>query len=257
MARAVLVLLVLASAAWARRPRVFAHRGARVEAPENSRRAFRLARKLGADAIELDVHRARSGEIVVHHDPVVRLPSGAEARIRDLDLAELRRIDLGGGERIPTLEEALGELGPRMAMNIELKGLGLRSRGLEREVARIVDEAGVGKRILVSSFNPLALLKMRYHAPALARAWLFSDLTPRFLRGPFTARLLGATSMHPADALVDAASVARWQAAGLRVRPYTVNDPERMRALARLGVDGLFTDDPRLALRVLREGRKD
>ena len=252
LARALLVLVVSAGAAWARRPLVFAHRGARVDAPENSRLAFRLARRIGADGVELDVHRARSGEIVVHHDPLVRLPSGAEARIRDLTLAQLRRIDLGGGQRIPTLEEALAELGPRMVMNIELKVEGLRSRGLEREVGRIVAEAGVGDRILVSSFNPLALLRMRFHAPRLRRGWLFAGQTPSFLRGPLTARLLGASSVHPDDELVDAASVARWHRAGLRVIPYTVNLPERMRELARLGVDGLFTDDPRLARRILR-----
>jgi len=242
------LLLVFSGAAWARRPLVFAHRGARAEAPENTALAFRLARRIGADAVELDVHRAKSGEIVIHHDPEVHLPSGRTARIGDLTFAELRRLDLGRGQRMPTLEEALAELGPRMMMNIELKVDGLRSGGLERDVARIVAKAGVGERILVSSFNPLALLRMRFHAPALRRGWLFADMTPRFLRGPLTARLLGATSMHPAEELVDRASVRRWHDAGLRVYPYTVNSPARMRQLARFGVDGLFTDDPRLAL---------
>src|SRR5438876_2738264 len=108
--------------AWGRRetPLVIAHRGASAERPENTLAAFARARRDGADGVELDVMRCGSGEVVVFHDDdLLRLGQRADWT-REVPLAELRAIDLGGGERVPLLDEVLEALGP-MLVNVELK----------------------------------------------------------------------------------------------------------------------------------------
>src|SRR5512138_2530443 len=94
------------------RPLVLGHRGASADAPENTLAAFRLALEQGADGVELDVRRCRTGEVVVVHDADTSRVAGAPLRVGDASLSELRALDVGGpagarfrGERIPRLEE--------------------------------------------------------------------------------------------------------------------------------------------------------
>src|SRR5579863_8095472 len=89
------------------RPLVIAHRGASADAPENTLAAFRLAREQGADAIELDVMRCATGEVVVFHDDDLQRYFGRPTLIRDLSFEDLRKLDVGRGEQIPTLDEVL------------------------------------------------------------------------------------------------------------------------------------------------------
>src|SRR5262245_27865170 len=110
-------------------PTIIAHRGASREAPENTLAAFARALELGADGIELDVHRTADGAIVVHHDPVPKpLPgeSGlAWKPFSALSSAEVRRLRVSGDHQIPTLEEVLELVGDRATIYCELKGAGV------------------------------------------------------------------------------------------------------------------------------------
>src|SRR5688572_26510626 len=87
--------------------RLYAHRGASAELPENTMAAFRRALELGADALETDVHMTRDGHVMVSHDPDGRRRAGIAATIRGSTLEEVRGWDMGDGHRMPTLEEAL------------------------------------------------------------------------------------------------------------------------------------------------------
>ena len=98
-----------------------AHRGASAYEPENSLRAFRRAIALGADMSELDVHMSKDGQIVVIHNDSVQI-DGQRKAVADLTLEELRQVDIGLGERIPTLQEVISAVKGKSGLYIELKG---------------------------------------------------------------------------------------------------------------------------------------
>jgi glycerophosphoryl diester phosphodiesterase len=212
-------------------PRVIAHRGASRDALENTLAAFRAARVLGAHGVELDVMRCATGDVVVFHDDDLKRLFGRRERVDALPLAALREHD------IPTLEEALEEIGARMLVNVELKTE--RRRGdseLAIQVAEILRRGGWGQRALVSSFNPVALWQFRRAAPDLPTGLLFHHEQMRPLREAWPAWLLG-----------------RWRRRGFAVHVWTVDDPREIAALAALGVDGIITNEPARTLAALHE----
>ncbi|HUS64199.1 MAG TPA: glycerophosphodiester phosphodiesterase family protein, partial [Kofleriaceae bacterium] len=197
---ALAVLLSLAGAARAGEPLIYAHRGASGDAPGNSLAAFRLAREQGADGVELDVRRTRDGHIVVFHDREVTLASGRRAKIAKLTLAELRTVDLGGGERIPTLDQVFDVLGPTMRVNIEIKAESPRTRGLEKETVRIVRARGAADRVIFSSFNPISIRRVHRLAPEIPNGIL---VVPGVV-GTLARRIARADAIHPDQRMVSA-----------------------------------------------------
>jgi glycerophosphoryl diester phosphodiesterase len=231
-------------------PLVIAHRGASRAAPENTLAAFRKARAFGADGVELDVMRCKSGEVVVFHDDDLARLAGRRERIADLPLAALREVDLGGGAGIPTLEEALEEIGD-LLVNVELKtDAVLVDDGLAVATAAVLIRAARPVHMLVSSFNPAALGRFRRYLPDMSIGLLFERRARLTLRRPAIehvwAPLLGPHALHPESALVDAVSLARWRrlVPGCAVNVWTVDDPHEMAALAALGVDAIITNVP-------------
>lgn len=107
------------------------HRGAAGHEPENTLRSFRRAMELGADMVELDVHLCGSGELVVIHDETVDRTTDGTGEVAKMTLDEMRALDAGKGERIPTLQEVIDLATGRMDINIELKGLGTAGPALE------------------------------------------------------------------------------------------------------------------------------
>jgi glycerophosphoryl diester phosphodiesterase len=232
---------------------VIAHRGASAERPENTLGAFARARALGADGIELDVMRCATGEVVVFHDDdLVRL-AGRPELVRTASLELLREVDLGGGERIPTLEEVLGALAPGELVDVELKsperrGLGFLEafvdEGLAPAVAGLIARHGLGARALVSSFDPLLLGRFRRVAPTVPTGLLFEPDSARPLARAWAAPLLAPAALHPDARLIDARAMHRWRRSGCAVNAWTVDDPREVACLAALGVDGIITNRP-------------
>ena len=258
---------------WARQslaggPLVIAHRGASAVALENTLTAFRMARELGADGVELDVMRCGTGEVVVFHDDdLARLASRPDA-IRSMPLAALREVRMAGGETIPTLEEVLEACGDKLLVNVELKsptmkGLGylraLSNDGLAQEVARILLRAASPSRFLVSSFDPLQLGRFRSAAPTVATGLLFHEHMARPLREAWAAPWLRPLALHPEADVVTPASLAQWRKGGYAVNVWVVDDAREIAWLTALGVDGLITNRPdearRAILRVPHEPR--
>jgi glycerophosphoryl diester phosphodiesterase len=224
---------------------VLGHRGAAAEAPANTAQAFRRAMEAGADGVELDVHLTRDGQVVVVHDDAVTLAPGVTAVVRALTLAQVREVDAGDGERIPTLDEALEAAGPEAIVNIELKGASATTEGLERAAVRTVYAHGMSRRVIVSSFNPFRLWRVGRLDPELPRAMLHGPGTPVFVRDLWFLPLVQPDALHPHYSLVDEAYMARARRWGVRVNAWTVNDPAEVQRLLDLGVDGVITDDPR------------
>jgi glycerophosphoryl diester phosphodiesterase len=225
-----------------RSPWVIAHRGACRAAPENTIAAFRAAHALGADWVELDVRLAFDGSLPVHHDE--HYPDGRAVA----DVAAARRP-----ATVPDLVAALVACRP-MGVNIEIKNLPAEA-GYDPD-ATIVGAIGAvlteHDTVLVSSFDPITLARVRATLPAVATALLTFSLDDPAGVVAAAARA-GHTALHPFDASVDAALVQLAHDHGLAVNVWTVDDPERARALAALGVDGICTNVPDLVRAALRE----
>jgi len=221
------------------RPRVIAHRGASAERPENTRTAYALAVEQGADMIEIDLHLTRDGHIVIRHDGAL----AGVGPIAQASLAAVRQVDAGQGERVPTLPEVLESFGEQIPFNLELKrGAQGPYVGMERAALRCVEALGLGEQTLFSSFYDPVLRTLRACSASARIALLISR---RFPQGwSERARGLGAEALNPEVPLVDGELVARAHGEGLRVNPYTVEDPDEMERLLDLGVDGLFTNHP-------------
>jgi glycerophosphoryl diester phosphodiesterase len=226
-----------------RPPLVIAHRGASAERPENTRSAFELAVAQGADMIETDLHRTRDGAIVITHDEELA-GLGGRGEIADATLAEVRALDAGAGEPVPTLVELLDGFGARVSWNLELKR-GTRGAypGLEEATLAEVRSRSLLVTTLFSSFYDPVLARLRALEPEARIGLLISRRFPeRILE---RARALGAEAIHPELPLVDEPLVESAHEAGLAVHVFTVDAPEDMRRLIGIGVDGLFTNHPR------------
>lgn len=226
-----------------RRLLTVAHRGASVEHRENTLEAFARALELGADAIELDVRVTRDGTVVVHHDADVPRPAASgRTAIAALTLAELRTVDLGGGARVPTLDEVMELVAGRAEVFVELK--------------RPVEEAPVVACVArhrapyaLHSFDHDAIARLAVRAPHIRRGILFDDpLVDPVLE--LTAHLHRTLAHdvwprfdHVTPGFTDAA-----HALGARVIAWTINDARTGYDAARLGVDGICTDDVRWLL---------
>lgn len=228
---------------------VLGHRGGRGHGwpAENSLEAFQRAIDEGAAGVELDVRLCASGEPVVLHDPsLARATGGADAR----PVHAVRRGDLprlAGGAAVPDLEAALDLLRGRI-VNVEVKADVPARAPLVRAVARAIARAP-GAEVVVSSFDPSIVLAFAALAPRVPRAMLVGARTPRLAVGLPLVLRRAIVAAHLDDAVLTAPRAARLGRAGLRVVGWTVNDPERARALAELGVAWLITDEPAKVVR--------
>lgn len=227
--------------------KIIAHRGASAAYAENTLAAFRGAVEMGADGVELDVRRTADGRGAVVHDP--HLPDG---RL----IVEVRRDDLP--EQVPELAAALEACGP-LEINVEIKNWATEpdhdpTAALAELVVGAVAAAGVAERVIVSSFDLRTIDRVHELDPTLRTAWLVVD-HPEPVRLVERAAAAGHTGIHPVARMVDADLMAAAHAAGLFVNVWTVDDPDEIRRLAALGVDGIVTNVPDIARQALRSSR--
>ena len=222
---------------------VIAHRGASAASKENTVEAFAIARDLGATWVELDARLSADGVVVVHHDAHL-----ADGRlILDLTCDELP-------DDVPSLAEAL-EACEGMGVNIEIKNLP-EDPDYDADHAVVDAVAGLAQaylgpeRTLISSFNMDSVDRMHRVDPSLPCAWLFFQVMDP-AAAIERAVVHEMTAIHPYDTLVDTALVRRAHEAGLQVNVWTVDDPDRMAALIEMGVDGICTNVPNIARRVI------
>jgi len=242
------------------RPLIIAHRGASAEAPENTLAAFQAAARAGADGIELDVTMCASGDVVVIHDDTIDRTTNGSGRVRDMSLETLRFFDAGRwfdaryeGQVIPTLADVVDLVDESLFINIEIKSTGLRDEGLEDGVIDLVRRRSIGDRVLISSFSPIALWRVRHRAPQLRRALLTAPNMPLFLRSGWPAPLVRPHTLHPHHSQVDDQYVQRAHQRGRQVNAWTVDAPEEMRRLCEMGVDGIITNHPARLRTVLEQ----
>lgn len=238
------------------RPRVFAHRGLALDAPENTLLAFERALAAGATHLETDVQLSGDGHPVLSHDPVARGPGGAAIRIDETPLGTLQQFDLGQGEAMPTLAGALAAL-PDALFNIDVK-----APAAAEAVAVAVRDAGAIGRVLLTSFSDSTRLRavsllpgvasspgvarLRVAVPAVRVGW--RQLLARSLRGCVAVQVPERTRTVR---IVSPAFIRAVHDVGVEVHVWTVNDPDDMARLLDWGVDGLVTDRCDLAVEVI------
>ncbi|MDA0322147.1 MAG: glycerophosphodiester phosphodiesterase family protein [Verrucomicrobia bacterium] len=215
------------------------HRGARGHAPENTRASFRAAIELGAHAVELDVHEVDGRLVVIHDDSVDRTTNGS-GPLRDFSLDALCALDAGDGQRIPTLDDVLECIDRRLAVNIEIKGAAIADR--------VVDAVGRWRRrgwpvheFLVSSFDHDQLVQARVLDPDVLLGVLVDESVEQGMR---VAQDINACALLPSRELVTPELIGHAHELGLRVLVFTVNDPDEIEKMGKMGVDGLITDYP-------------
>jgi glycerophosphoryl diester phosphodiesterase len=214
---------------------IYAHRGASVDHPENTLRAFRHALALGVDGIELDVHATADGIPVVIHDRDIRRTTTGVGYVDEIPLAWLQTFDAGAGERVPSLAEVLALVGDAARLDVEIKGL-----GTERAVLDVLAKYPA-VTWAISSFDWDTLRTVR-RLDATAELWPLAErcgddliAIAAELASPAVSLFTGAYTTETAPKLRDA---------GLRVVVWTVNDPREARRVADLGAFALCTDDP-------------
>ncbi len=233
---------------------VIAHRGASADAPENTLAAIRMAIDAGADWVEIDVQENADGTVVVFHDKDFKRVAGDARSLRKIGDRDLAQIDIGSwkspdfsAERTPTLDQALALCKDRAGVIIELKYHGKGGR-LEEGVVRAVERAGMADQVMVMSLDLRGVRKIK-------------ELRPTWKTGLLSSVALGNVTRLKVDFLgLNARTTSRRiiRQAGRRdvkVFAWTVNDPVDMAALLGRGADGLITDHPALARRIIDDFR--
>jgi glycerophosphoryl diester phosphodiesterase len=250
---------LVAAVSGAGRPLISAHRGGALLWPENSLTAFRGALALGVDLVELDVHLAKDGEVVVIHDPTLERTTTGRGAVRDHTWAELGGVTLRdtAGERPPRLEEVLDLVRPApVGLLLEIKAGPDRARypAIEDRVLRLLDARGLAPRTTVMAFDWGVLERLRELSPTLRLTGLLSRRGAEGLGGvrPAVERLarLKANDLGIERTLLTPDAVAAARAAGLTIGVWTVNEADELRAALAAGVDYVTTDRPDLALRL-------
>ncbi len=223
---------------------VVGHRGMRFVEPENTLRAVKRALELGVDAVEVDVRRTRDGHLVLMHDPTVDRTTNGRGRVRDLTLAEIRRLDAGKGERVPTLTEVLEVVRGKAKLFLEIKEPDIVG-DVVREVKR---EGMLGEVLFISFFHP-AVRKLKELVPKAEVGIIFScePVDPASL-----AKQAGASWIAANFAFTTRELVEKAHRAGLKVNVWVVNTPEDLRRARDLGVDAVTTDRADLIVPLVR-----
>ena len=229
------------------KPKIIAHRGASGHAPENTMAAFQLALEQGADGIELDVMLSKDGQLVVIHDDTVDRTTNGIGRVKDMTLAQLKALDAGNGEQIPTLEEVLETFDGRFLINIELRNYATPLDPLPRVVAELIKSNGFSRSVFVSTFNPINLIRFRRLCPKVKLGLLTGPGKAKF----WMWHLFKYDALHPYYEDVDRVLVSMAKAHQKEINVWTVDDPDEIRRLGAIKVDSLITNYPKEAREVL------
>lgn len=213
------------------------HRGAMGCAPENTLLSIHKAIELGADWVEIDVHCVADKLLVIHDETVDRTTNG-RGKLIDYSFEELRALDAGLGQRIPTLQEVLEVTVGKVGLNIELKGLGTGKvlTSLLKKTPETYKNKMLVSSFLMPELEQVVRLNQHVKIGVLAGNNINESIA--------WATKLKAFSIHIRLQKVTPKWVDRAHDLGLKVYVYTVNKVVQIRRMKELGVDGVFSDYP-------------
>lgn len=217
------------------------HRGAKGHLAENTLESISLALEMGVDAIEIDVHKCASGELVVIHDFTLDRTTNGEGEVTKFGLDHLKNLLVEGKYRIPTLPEVLDLIEGKCFINIELKGL-----NTAEGTCKIIEDyvtAGNWKYsdFIVSSFQKNELFEVYGTNPGIPIGVLSKASVTEAIE---LGKLLKAKAIHPSVGIITRDNVQLAHQMGFEVNVWTVNDPEAIQRMRDFGVNGIISDFP-------------
>ncbi|HZJ68848.1 MAG TPA: glycerophosphodiester phosphodiesterase [Candidatus Eisenbacteria bacterium] len=237
--------------------KIFAHRGASLLAAENTMPAFQLAMDLKADGLELDIQKTKDNQIIVTHDENLKRVTLQDKKIAETTYAEIKTLNAAAFREndaethIPLLEEVLDLIKSTdtdMLLNIELKNAEVLYPDLENDTLALVREYDLEERVIFSSFNHYSIMKLLQLGTKAELAFLY-------LEGLFEpwkyAKMNRIPSLHPFyPNLMIPDYIKSAHEAGIKIRPWTVDQAELMQKLIAGGVDALITNNPKQAVQI-------
>ncbi len=248
-----LLLIVTLTMSYAQ-TKIIAHRGFSGVAPENTLISFQKAIDTGADYFELDVHGTIDDQVVVIHDASVDRTSSNDmkGKVSDMTYNDLTKVEVGYSKKyknkyenlkIPTLRQALELAKGKIKVCIEIKAY-----GIEQEIMDIVNDLGMNDEVIMFSFYYQVLAKIRQldkNIPILYLLGTADETTIDY------AKVIDAQAIGVGSGTKLTAAYINWaHEEGVEVWRYTVNSKEEMKTLMDMGLDGLITDYPDIALSI-------
>ena len=224
---------------------VTGHRGAAGLEPENTLRSIQKAIDLGVDRVEIDVRVTRDGHLVVIHDETVDRTTDGHGYVKDLTFSELRRLDAGKGEKIPTLEEALRLTRGKVTLQIELK-----APEATEPTVRLIEREKAEREVIITSFMHELLSRVHELNPALRTGALFFDVQGDICRKALDVH---SEAIHVYYRNVDSELVEEAHRRGLKISVWNPDEVEEMKKMISLNVDVIGTNRPDLLLSLLKE----
>ncbi|WP_462164742.1 glycerophosphodiester phosphodiesterase [Pseudoalteromonas xiamenensis] len=220
--------------------KVFAHRGASGNFPENTLSAIQGALVSQADGIEIDIQSCKDDFVVLHDIWLDRTTSG-DGKVSDYTAAELAQFDAGQGEAIPSLQQVFDLVGTRLEINLELKTVPNIEGFIDLILCNLDDQTIRIEQLLISSFNHPLLKRVKELLPAVRIGALTSSIPLEYAK---FAQDLNAFSLHVDREFINTDFVNDAKQRGLKVYAYTVDKQKDIEHLKSLGVDGIFSNYP-------------
>lgn len=231
-------------------PFIIGHRGCAYE-PENTLRSVKKAVDLGVDGVEIDVRRCKSGEIIIIHDNKVDRTTNGKGYVKDFALGELKRLDAGKGEKIPTLEEAINlikSINQKNKKQIKII-IELKEKGLEKDVAKIIEKDDFTKSVIVISFYHQLIKNIKSLNKKISTGILFVGNPINIVD---LAKGVSADFLFPKFDYVGKNLVDTAHKNNLKVFVWNIDDIENLKKMLKLKVDGIASNKPDILINHLK-----
>jgi glycerophosphoryl diester phosphodiesterase len=252
-------------------PLVIAHRGFGDQGVDNGISAVKLAIAHGMDGVDLDAQLTADHELVIFHDPNVDRLTDGHGFIKDMSLAELRELDMGAkfgteyaGEKIQTFGEMLDEVNGKLLLIVEIKAGGMADEGSERIAVNAIRQRKAYDHVVLSSFNPFALYRIKRLDPHVVTMFIFRDIEPDdptqyrkipwFLKSEICRRAIRKIirpDMLSMETTVDSGTYRTLRSRGYPILLWSPNDPTAIKAATDRQPYGIITDKPQLAADII------
>ncbi|OEU84363.1 MAG: hypothetical protein BA865_11130 [Desulfobacterales bacterium S5133MH4] len=222
---------------------IMGHRGAAALEPENTLLSIARAMEIGVDAVEIDVHLSKDKEIVVIHDSTVDRTTNGTGPVSTYTLREMKRLDAGKGETIPTLQEVIDLIDNKVRLVIELK-----QEGTEGTVVELIKKNNLAHNVYVISFwHNLVKTVKEMHSRIKTGVLLVGCPVDACI-----ATQASADALVMKYTFVNRRFVETAHKQGLKVLIWNIDDTELLKPYADMGVDGIGSNDPRVLVEYFR-----
>lgn len=215
---------------------IIAHRGASAYEPENTLRSVKKALELGADFVEIDVRASRDGHLMVMHDAMVDRTTNGKGYVKDMTLEELKKLNAGLGERIPTLQEVAELIRGKAQLVVEIK-----VPEIEKKVLQVIKENELDRKVLITSFYHPILKRVKELDPNIRTGVIVAS---RPIKPARLALDANSNALFPKYIYVDLQMVEEAHRHDLAVYPWTIDALNEIKPLIKMGVDGIVTNKP-------------